>query len=80
MVREPLGPIGATVALTDAFDAVPKACIRTSRDNAVSTTLQTRMIERAGIADVIDLDAGHAPMHTRAQALADAIDALVTSN
>lgn len=71
MIREPLGPIGTPVTLSEArFGSVPKAFIRTLRDGTVSTPLQTMMIDRAGITEVRDIDTGHAPYLTRPDALA----------
>ena len=77
LIREPLAPIATPVTLTEAaFGSVPQAYIRTLQDQAVSTPLQTRMIERAGIERVIDIDSGHAPQTTQVDALAAAISEL----
>ena len=74
MIREPLGPIGTQIALTDArFGTVARAYVRTLQDITVSTPLQTRMIERAGVAQVVDIDSGHAPYLTQPDALTAAI-------
>ncbi|SFR98463.1 alpha/beta fold hydrolase [Yoonia litorea] len=74
LIREPLAPIATPVSLTEeAFGSVPRAFIRTLQDQAVSTPLQTRMIERAGIERVIDIDTGHAPQTTQVDALVAAI-------
>ena len=74
LIREPLAPIATPVTLTeDAFGSVPQAYIRTLQDQAVSTPLQTRMIERAGIERVIDINSGHAPQTTQVDALVAAI-------
>lgn len=71
MVREPLAPIGTPVTLSaERFGTVAKAYIRTLDDGAVSTPLQTMMIDRAGIAEVRDLEGGHAPYLTRPTELA----------
>lgn len=78
LMREPLAPIATPVNLTeDAFGSVPQAYIRTLQDQAVSTPMQTRMIERAGIERVIDIDSGHAPQTTQVDALVAAILELV---
>ncbi len=74
MVREPLGPIGTPVALTDAFDGVPKTYLRTTLDGAVSAPLQSRMLERAGVTDVTDIASGHSPQVTQLEALVAALD------
>ncbi|MEM1274465.1 MAG: alpha/beta fold hydrolase [Pseudomonadota bacterium] len=73
MVREPFAPIGTPLALTGAGGDVPMAYIRTLADRTVSTPLQTRMIERAAIATVADIDTGHAPYLTQPAVLADLI-------
>lgn len=74
LIREPLAPIATPVTLTeDAFGSVPQAYIRTLQDQAVSTPLQTRMIERAGIERVTDINSGHAPQTTQVDALVAAI-------
>ncbi|NRB01297.1 MAG: alpha/beta hydrolase [Rhodobacteraceae bacterium] len=74
LIREPLAPIATPVTLTeDAFGSVPQAYIRTLQDQAVSTPLQTWMIERAGIGRVIDINSGHAPQTTQVDALVAAI-------
>jgi hypothetical protein len=75
LVKEPLGPVAEPVTFTAALDSVPKAYIRTTKDNAVSTPLQDMMIERAGLKQVISIDTGHAPFITAPQATADAITA-----
>lgn len=65
LVAEPLPPMAAPVMLTESrFGTVAKAYVRTLRDHAVSPALQDRMIARAGITDVVDLDTGHAPAAT----------------
>ncbi len=74
MVREPLGPIGTPVALTAAFDGVPKTYLRTTLDGAVSAPMQTRMLERAGVTDVTDIASGHSPQVTQLEALVAAMD------
>lgn len=71
LVREPLAPLGEAIALTDAnFGRVAKGYVLTLRDNAVGPALQARMVERAGISEVRELDTGHAPMATAPEALA----------
>ncbi|TNC73108.1 alpha/beta fold hydrolase [Rubellimicrobium roseum] len=71
LVKEPLAPLGEPITLTEAnFGRVPKAYVETLRDNAVSPALQARMIERAGIGEVREIDTGHAPMATEPEELA----------
>lgn len=71
MIREPLGPIATPVTLTeDRFGSVPAAYVRTLEDGTLSPQLQTRMIERAGLERVQDIDSGHVPYLTRPEELA----------
>lgn len=77
MISEPLGPIGTPIELSEApLEKVSVGYIRTTADVTVSTALQTSMIERAGITEVIDIEAGHAPYLTQPEALAAALNAL----
>jgi pimeloyl-ACP methyl ester carboxylesterase len=78
LLKEPLAPMAEPLTLTVAFDGVANAYIRTTRDNAVSTPLQDMMIERAGLKQVISVDAGHSSFITAPQATADAIVAAMT--
>lgn len=74
---EPLPPMTTPVAVTgDRFGRVPKAFVRTLRDHAVSPTLQDRMIARAGITEIVDLDTGHAPAATAPGRLAEILATL----
>ena len=78
MIREPLAPIGMAVSLTDVnFGSVKKAYIRTTQDQTVSTPLQTRMIDRAKLTLVRDIDTGHAPYITAPTELAETMLAIV---
>jgi pimeloyl-ACP methyl ester carboxylesterase len=74
MVREPLGPIGTRVEIAaERFASVEKAYIRTTLDKTVSPPTQQMMIQRAGIRNVMELEAGHSPQLTQPAALADLI-------
>ncbi|MBI1403297.1 MAG: alpha/beta fold hydrolase [Porphyrobacter sp.] len=74
LLREPLGPMGEQVALSDArFGGIAKACIRTLRDNVISPQFQARMNARAGVRAVRDIDAGHAAAQTDPAGLAGLI-------
>jgi pimeloyl-ACP methyl ester carboxylesterase len=73
LLREPLAPIAEPLTLSAIFEAVPKAFIRTARDNALSATLQDMMIGRAGIKQVVNLDTGHSPFITVPEKTAEAI-------
>lgn len=72
--REPLAPMASKITVTpERFGRVPKAYLRTLRDNAVSPMLQDMMIARTPVAEVIPLNTGHAPMLTAPAALARAL-------
>jgi pimeloyl-ACP methyl ester carboxylesterase len=72
MLREPLGPIGAKVEFAqDKLDRVQKIYVRTTLDKTVSPTIQKFMINRAGIKQVVDIEAGHSPQNSQATKLAD---------
>jgi pimeloyl-ACP methyl ester carboxylesterase len=74
MQREPLTPAATPVQLTVArYGSVPKVYIHTTRDNAVSFTLQQRMVARTAVLRTITLDTGHSPFLEAPDALADAI-------
>lgn len=79
LLREPLGPIAEPVTLSAVFVAVPKAYVRTAKDNAISSTLQDMMIERAKIKQVISLDTGHSPFITTPEKSAEAILAAIAN-
>jgi len=77
MIAEPLAPIGTPVELSGTpLENVAVGYVRTTADVTVSTELQTTMIERAGITDIIDIDTGHAPYLTQPVALANALHVL----
>jgi pimeloyl-ACP methyl ester carboxylesterase len=73
LLREPLGPIAEPLTLSAVLDSVPKAYVRTLKDNAVSIVLQDMMVERSGIKQVVSLDTGHSPFITRPEETAGAI-------
>lgn len=74
MIKEPLAPIGTPVSITEGnSSSVKKAYIRTLRDQTVSTPLQTKMLMRAKIDNVIDIDSGHLPYLTEPEQLVGAI-------
>jgi pimeloyl-ACP methyl ester carboxylesterase len=67
---EPSLPLTQPVSTTaSAFGSVPRAYVRTSRDNAVTPGMQQRMIDAAPGTEVIDLDSDHSPMLSHAAAL-----------
>lgn len=74
MQREPLKPAATPVVLTAArYGAVDKAYIFTTRDNAVSHTLQQRMVAATPVRRSTSLRTGHSPFVEAPQALADAL-------
>jgi pimeloyl-ACP methyl ester carboxylesterase len=74
MQREPLAPAATPVTLSaERYGKVDKVYIATSNDNAVSHTLQQRMIERTPVRKVIKLATGHSPFVEAPDALAAAL-------
>lgn len=72
--REPLKPAGTPVRVTAArYGQVPKVYLHTMRDNAVSYTLQQRMVAATPVTRTLTLDTGHSPFLEAPEALADAI-------
>ncbi len=77
MVKEPLAPLAIPITLTtERFGTVPKAYVKTLRDNALGTALQDRMIARASITSVLSIDSSHTPQITHAADLAALIQGL----
>lgn len=77
MQREPLAPAGTPVQLTAArYGQVDKVYIHTVRDNAVSYTLQQKMVARTPVRKSVTLPGGHSPFLETPQALADALAAV----
>lgn len=72
---EAVPPLGTPVTLTaERSGRVPRVYVHTLRDNAVSHSLQKRMLEQAGGAQtVVTLDSGHSPMLSRPRELAAVI-------
>jgi pimeloyl-ACP methyl ester carboxylesterase len=74
MQREPLKPAATPVRLTAArYGTVPKVYIHTIADNAVSYTLQQRMVAATPVTYTIALQTGHSPFLESPETLADAI-------
>ena len=72
--REPLAPAATPVRVTAArYGSVPKVYIHTTHDNAVSYTLQQRMVARTPVLRSVTLETGHSPFLEAPIALADAI-------
>ncbi len=71
---ESLGLLRAPVHVTEAnFGRVPRYCITTLRDRAVSSALQKRMYERTPVEKVYAIDSGHVPSFSHAGELAAAL-------
>ena len=65
MIKEPLAPLATPVTLTDEkFGKVKKFYISTTEDQAVSPSLQARMLEATPVDKVIKIKAGHASFVT----------------
>jgi pimeloyl-ACP methyl ester carboxylesterase len=77
MQREPLAPAATAVTLSvERYGKVDKVYIATSKDNAVSPTLQQKMIERTPVRKVTTLATGHSPFVEAPDALAAALLAI----
>jgi pimeloyl-ACP methyl ester carboxylesterase len=74
MIKEPLAPLATPVTLTDEkFGKVKKIYISTTEDQAVSPSLQARMLEATPVDKVIKIKAGHASFVTDPDDVAEAI-------
>jgi pimeloyl-ACP methyl ester carboxylesterase len=82
MQREPLKPAATPVRVTAArYGAVPKFYVHTVNDNAVSYTLQQRMVAATPVVRSVTLQTGHSPFLESPEALANAIaDAVAAAN
>lgn len=77
MQREPLAPAATAVTLSaQRYGRVDKVYVQTTRDNALSHTLQLQMLERTPVRKSVALATGHSPFVEAPQALADALVAL----
>ncbi|GAA1867033.1 alpha/beta fold hydrolase [Pseudonocardia ailaonensis] len=69
-VPEP-GRILRTPATLEGWEVdVPKTWVRLARDTVFPPDLQTEMAARAGVDEIVDLDAGHLAMFSRPEELA----------
>lgn len=69
-IPEP-GQVLRSPATLEGWDIdVPKTWVRLQRDTVFAPSLQDEMAARAGVTDVVDLDAGHLAMISRAEELA----------
>lgn len=74
MQAEPLKPAATPITLSpERFGKVDKVYIHTSNDNAVSYTLQQKMVQRTPVRTTLTLSTGHSPFVEAPQALADAL-------
>jgi pimeloyl-ACP methyl ester carboxylesterase len=75
IISEPLAPLAAPVALTDArFGKIDKVYIHTARDQVVSPRLQKEMIAVTPVREELTVDTGHAPFAAAPLELAEAIE------
>jgi pimeloyl-ACP methyl ester carboxylesterase len=74
MQREPLAPAATPVKLTtERFGRVDKVYVHTARDQAVSYTMQQKMLERTAVRKTVLLPGGHSPFVETPQALVEAL-------
>jgi pimeloyl-ACP methyl ester carboxylesterase len=72
---QPVAPFTEPVQIPDgAFDGTPRRYVICTRDRAIPPALQRKMIERAGITDVVELDTDHTPQLSATAELAEALD------
>jgi pimeloyl-ACP methyl ester carboxylesterase len=74
---QPVVPFTEPVELAGfAFEGVPVSYVLCTRDEAIPPALQRRMIESAGVKEVVELDTDHAPHLSRTAELAEILDRL----
>jgi pimeloyl-ACP methyl ester carboxylesterase len=75
-----VAPYATPVSLDDreAFDAIPRSYVLCTRDRAIPPALQRLMVERAGCAEVIELDTDHSPHLSATDELAPLVERLAT--
>lgn len=74
LVREPLRPALTRLKLTDArYGRVPRAYIRLTQDQAVSVSLQDRLLNETSVERVESIEASHSAYFSRPDALTSAI-------
>jgi pimeloyl-ACP methyl ester carboxylesterase len=75
--RQPVVPFTEPVELGGfAFDGIRVGYVLCTRDEAIPPALQRRMIESAGVDEVVELDTDHAPHLSRTGELAEILDRL----
>ena len=73
-----VAPFATPVSLEESvFDSIPRSYVSCTRDRAIPPALQRLMLERAGCANVVELDTDHSPHMSRTAELAEAIDRIV---
>lgn len=73
-----VAPLTTPVSLTeDNFGRIPRVCIETLKDRAISPSLQKEMYERLPCKKVISMDTGHWPFYSAPGKLADHLTSLV---
>jgi pimeloyl-ACP methyl ester carboxylesterase len=75
-----VAPYATPVSLDDpeALDAIPRSYVLCTRDRAIPPALQRLMLERAGCAEVIELDTDHSPHLSATDELARLVERLAT--
>jgi pimeloyl-ACP methyl ester carboxylesterase len=74
LVREPIRPALTRLALSEQrYGRVPRAYIRLTQDQAVSLTLQDRLLNETSVDEVISLDTSHSAYFSQPDALTQAI-------
>jgi pimeloyl-ACP methyl ester carboxylesterase len=76
---QPVVPFAAPVDLgsaSAAFDALPRAYVKCTRDRAIPPAMQQRMLSAGGCDPVIELDTDHSSWISRTDELVAALDGL----
>jgi pimeloyl-ACP methyl ester carboxylesterase len=74
---QPVAPFATPVALADGvLDRIPRSYVLCTRDRAIPPALQRRMVEEAGLSEVVEIDTGHSPHMSATAELAEIVDRL----
>ena len=81
---QPVAPFAQPVSLggagVDAFTALPRAYVASTRDRAIPPPMQRRMFEAAGCDPVIELHTDHSPWISRTDELVAALHRLAAGH
>ncbi len=70
-------PFHAPASIPDGvFDDIPRSYVVCTRDRSIPPALQRRMLETAGITNVVELDTDHTPQLSATAELAEVLDRL----